>query len=60
MIRHATCKCSRLIIANDAELKISREAPECDWFRDLLAKSPPHSTEVEVLDAETGQKLRQR
>jgi hypothetical protein len=59
VIRHATCKCGRLILVNDDEKKVSHEAPECDWFKGLLAEAGPHSAEVEVLNLVTGRKLEQ-
>jgi hypothetical protein len=55
-IRTTTCKCGRKIVANDEELKISHEEPECDWFKNMMTKAAPHKRSVEVLDAETGKK----
>ena len=53
-ILHARCHCGRLIVRNDAEKKISHEAPECDFFRKMLARAAAHTREVEVIDPETG------
>lgn len=53
-VRHATCHCGRRIIANDLRKVVSHEAPECEWFKELVASAGKTERSVEVLDIETG------
>jgi len=54
MIRKATCKCGRLIIANDERRVVSHEAPECEFFKTLLRQAGPSERSIEMLDTESG------
>lgn len=52
-VRHATCHCGKRIVANDLRKTVSHEAPECEWFKELVAKAGKSTTTVEILDVET-------
>ena len=49
-VREGTCKCGRKIVVNDAEKSVSHEAPECDFFLDLMKQAAPHETRTVTID----------
>lgn len=57
-MKTARCRCGRLVVNDPARQVISHEAPECDWFRQLLQQGPkPDATFVEVLDVDDPSKV---
>jgi len=46
---YAVCKCGKILIRDDSNLKISHEVPECAHFLELVNRQGVSKREVEVL-----------
>jgi hypothetical protein len=48
-LQYAVCKCGKLLIRDDDNMKISHEAPECDGFLEIVSRHKESKREVEIL-----------